>query len=457
MSGVDIAWLRMESPTNLMMIEGVLVLDRPIEMERLRRCLEERLLKYDRFQQRVVMEGENVWWETDPTFDLDNHIHQVGLPGRADLAELQRMAGDLINTPLDFHHPLWQFHVVDRVGNGSAVIARIHHCIADGLALVRVLLSVTDESEQEAPVRPPGAVAEILKPARSLIEAARDLGHDFYEDALDLVRHPSHVVDYARKGVAAGAELAHIGLMPFDPQTRLQGELSGRKRVAWASPLDLDSVRAVAHSLNGTVNDVLLSCATGALRAYMIEHGDAIEGGIHGAVPFNLRPLDRPVEQLGNQFGLVLVHLPIHLQDPLERFRVVRKHMRQLKLSPQPKVFFGMLEVLGKAPNVLERMALDLLSKKASLVMTNVPGPPRPLYLAGARVVQPMVWVPQSGRVGVGLSILSYAGTVQFGVVSDQKLVEAPDGVVKHFIGCFEELVALVSEKEAGGSDSASS
>jgi len=444
MSAVDTAWLRMETPNNLMMIEGVLVLDRPVDQKRLRACLEERFLKYQRFRQRVVTEGDDVFWEDDPNFDLDNHIHRIGLPGKADMAELQQMASDLISTPLNFNRPLWQMHIVDRVGEGSAVITRIHHCIADGLALVRVLLSITDDSEEETPAHDPDAFEQILTPARSLIEQGMHLGHEFYEETLDLVQHPSHAMELARRGMAASAELAHIGLMPFDPRTRLKGELTGRKVVAWAPPLDLGAVKAAAHALEGTVNDVLMSCATGALRAYLVEHGENISEAIHGAIPFNLRPLDKPIQTLGNQFGLVLVNMPIHLQDPLDRFRAVQRDMLDIKHSPQPKVTYGLLGALGMAPSVFERSALDLLSKKASLVMTNVPGPKRPLYLAGARVLQPMVWVPQSGEIGVGLSILSYADSVMFGIVSDRSMIAEPDKLVHHFVRSFEELVGLL-------------
>lgn len=451
MSGVDTAWLRMESPTNLMMIEGVLILDRPLDMPRFRSCLEERLLKFARFRQRVIIKDDKAWWELDPHFNLDNHIHQVGLPGDGGMEALEQLVSDLANTTLDFNRPLWQFHVVDRVGGGSALITRIHHCIADGLALVQVLLSITDEDEAAIPhPEPPRTrIEEILEPARSLIEQSMHLGHEFYEEALDLVQHPSHVLELARKSMAMSTELAHIGLMPFDPQTRLKGKLAGRKKVAWAPPLDLASVRAAAHALGGTVNDVLLTCASGALRAYLVEKGDAVGQAIHGAIPFNLRSLDRPIESLGNRFGLVLVEMPIHIQDPRERFLAVQNHMRQLKSSPQPKIFYGLLEVLGRGPNLFERTALELLSKKASLVMTNVPGPLRPIYLAGARVIQPMVWVPQSGEVGVGLSILSYAGTVQFGVVSDCQLLAEPEHVVHHFLTSFNELVALLPEHMA--------
>ena len=158
--------------------------------------------------------------------------------------------------------------------------------------------------------------------------------------------------------------------------------------------------------------------------------------------------MDKPIDTLGNQFGLVLARLPIHLDDARQRLEEVQKHMDELKASPQPWVFYGMLAALGHGPDALEQAALEFLSSKASLVMTNVPGPQAPLYLAGRRILQPMVWVPQSGGVGMGLSILSYAGTVQFGVVADHNLMTDPQGLVRHFRRSFDELVSLAPAME---------
>ncbi|MGB1221513.1 MAG: WS/DGAT domain-containing protein, partial [Alcanivoracaceae bacterium] len=230
-----------------------------------------------------------------------------------------------------------------------------------------------------------------------------------------------------------------------------KGRLSGRKQVAWAEPLDLAEVKALAHAMGGTVNDVLLTVAASALRDYLDGRGESTSDAVHVAVPFNLRPLDRPIESLGNQFGLVIVGLPVHEGDHHGRFRAVQRQMQALKVSAQPLVFYGMLSALGRGPEVLERTALDILSKKASLVMTNVPGPPQPLYLAGARVLQPLVWVPQSGEVGVGLSILSYAGTVQFGVIADQALVPVPAELAAFYGSAFQALRDACGEGLSAG------
>jgi WS/DGAT/MGAT family acyltransferase len=459
MSSVDHAWLRMDHDDNLMMICSVLVLEKAPDRDRLADIIRTRLLAYDRFSQRVVEQGDKAWWQDDGHFHLDNHLHYVGLPGAADEPALQAFASDLASTPLDHRHPLWTMHVIEQYRGGAAIIVRIHHCIADGLALVRVLLSLADDAADPAPAHAPAPPAahqdslldRIWHPAQVLVRRATDIGHELFETALDVARHPEHGREMAERVVAMGKELVGIGLMPGDPHTALKGRLSGRKQVAWAEPLDLAEVKALAHAMGGTVNDVLLTVAASALRDYLDGRGESTSDAVHVAVPFNLRPLDRPIESLGNQFGLVIVGLPVHEGDHHGRFRAVQRQMQALKVSAQPLVFYGMLSALGRGPEVLERTALDILSKKASLVMTNVPGPPEPLYLAGARVLQPLVWVPQSGEVGVGLSILSYAGTVQFGVIADQALVPVPAELAALYGSAFQALRDACGEGLSAG------
>ena len=445
MSSVDQAWLRMDRDDNLMMICAVLVLDGVPDRARLSQTIEHRLLAWPRFSQRVVRDGNRAWWERDPHFHLDNHIHSVGLGGQGDRSALQQLAGDLASTPLDFRHPLWSLHLVDHYQEGAALIVRMHHCIADGLALVRVLLSLTDEKPEGTPPATRGAGSPVERAwhaAQAVSQRLTEGVSQAMAQVGDAVRDPSQLLSWGKKGLAVGRELVDIGLLPADPPTALTGQRSGRKQVAWCEPLPLEQVRALAHRLGGTINDVLMTVAAGALREWLASHESGCEGPLHVAVPFNLRPLDAPIRELGNQFGLVIVRLPVDEAAPLDRFRCVQAHMRALKASPQPLVFYGMLALFGRGPELMERLALDLLSRKASLVMTNVPGPGTPLYLAGQRIRQPLFWVPQSGLIGVGLSILSYAGTVQFGVISDEALLAHPSELADAFRHSFSALEA---------------
>lgn len=445
MSAVDTAWWHMEREESPMMITGVLVLDRALDVEVFRELIERRLLPYERFNQRVVEYSGKPYWEPDPHFHLDNHIHHIALPEPGGKKQLQDLVGDLASTPLDFRHPLWQFHLVDDYEGGAALVARLHHCIADGLALVKVLMSLADEGWDPTkkgghPEKAQGLVRSLTGPLRTLAHSGSHLMHELVEEGVELARHPEQVREWLGEGWDIARELGRLGMMPPDPNTRLHAKLSGRKSVAWADPLDLAAVKQLAHQLESTVNDVLVASATGALRRYLNEADRYIKGNIHVTIPFNLRPKDGPIETLGNQFGLTLVELPLQEGDPLKRFRKVKQALAEIKSSYQPMVTFGLLELFGHGPAVLEQFALETLSDKSSLVMTNVPGPTSPLTLAGAKVLQPLVWVPQSGHLGVGLSILSYAGSVQFGLIADQGMIHAPDRVVRYFRDSFEEL-----------------
>jgi hypothetical protein len=185
----------------------------------------------------------------------------------------------------------------------------------------------------------------------------------------------------------------------------------------------------------------------GALRSYLEDNGDAVEGTeIRALVPVNLRsaqPDPDPDKRLGNQFGLLALLLPVGIASPLERLFEVRRRMEELKNSLQAPVTLGILSVVGMAPKNLQQQILDTIAAKATAVMTNVPGPQQALFLAGAQLKEIMFWVPQSGDIGMGVSILSYNGRVQFGLLVDRGLVEDPEDIVRRFAPELEQVTHL--------------
>lgn len=231
--------------------------------------------------------------------------------------------------------------------------------------------------------------------------------------------------------------------LPDDPPSLLRGTLGMSKRVAWAEPLDLEEVKAVGRACDCTVNDVLMAAAAGALRSYMLERGESLDGvTLRATVPVNLRPLEH-AKKLGNHFGLVFLDLPVGEANPVRRVERVASCMQTLKTSKQAIVSYGLLATLGLAPAALQAFALELFSRKASAVATNVPGPQQQLYLAGCALRDMMFWVPQTGSIGLGISILSYRGQVHFGLIADARLLPDPDGVIRRFGGEFEKLLYL--------------
>ncbi|TAG49383.1 MAG: wax ester/triacylglycerol synthase family O-acyltransferase [Betaproteobacteria bacterium] len=506
MSSVDTAWLRMDSTTNLMMIVGVMVFDTPLDVARFKALLEGRLLPYARFKQYVVDDGMAAHWVDDEKFDLDAHLHRVRLPGAGGERELQAMVADLASERLDKGKPLWQMHLVENYQGGSALISRIHHCIADGIALIGVLLNMTDEDPNAADTprdipRPKikkfaaannagggleavlqalgpigaqiqaglgpaaGALAPVagmaqqvfdkLGPLKAPIESAMDegmrMGTKVVAKYSRWVDDPTQAVDTAKIAAGFAQELAYLATMPTDTATRLKGKTGTVKCVAWSEPLDLVRVKDVGYVLGCSVNDVLLASVAGAIRSYIISKGDSVESGalLRAFVPVNLRPKGKEYK-LGNQFGLVGLELPIGEANPIARVFEVRKRMNALKTGYQAVVSMALLGVLGYVPKAVQRQALGLLSDKGTAVMTNVPGPANPLYLAGSKIVQNMFWVPQSGNVGIGVSILSYAGGVQFGLITDRKLCPDPENIISNFSVEFDKLMTSLMWLENG-------
>ena len=454
MTKVDTAWLRMERPTNLMMITGILMLEQRLSIDALRALIGERFLAFKRFRQKAVDAGGGCHWETDADFDLEWHVRLTALPGAAGRLELQRLAGQLASTALDHSKPLWQFHLVENYNGGSALISRIHHCYADGIALIQVLLSLTDVSPE--PTAEDALAKAWLKrdgesitrrffyPGQRQVESAMKLGGKMVDGSLALYRDPSLATVLAQEGGEISRELLQALALNDDPQTVLKSPLGVIKRCAWAEPLCLDEVKTVGRALGCTVNDVLLACAAGALRDYLIELGEEVEGLVlRATVPVNLRPLEH-ARKLGNHFGLVFLELPVGEANPIGRVLHVAEDMSRIKASRQAIMTFGALAALGMTPTPVQRMALDLFSRKATTVATNVPGPQIPLYLAGTRITEFMFWVPQTGSIGVGLSILSYHGRVHFGLIADAKSIPDPDQITRRFGAQLEQLVYAV-------------
>jgi len=452
MSAVDTAWLRMDRPTNLMMIVGVMVFSQPIEFERLRNTVAARLVaRYRRFRQCAVEEMGGAWWQDDPDFDLDAHLRRRALPAGAGKQELQALAGELAVQPLNPGKPLWRFDLIEQYNGGSAMVVRIHHSIADGIALVGVVLSLTDlsaDAKAQAQVSMETAQAEVDDPPAGLLESvaqtlgsAISRGTELGGKALDLASDRDRLATYGRHGVGLLTELVKLLAMPPDSSTRLKGKTSTTKRVAWSEPIPLPEVKALGKALGCSVNDILLSAVAGALRAYFVQKGDSVEGvEVRAMIPVNLRSAS-DAGTLGNRFGLGTLSLPVHEGNPFARLFLVRERMNQLKGSYQPPLTLGILAAVGIAPKIVQQQFLDILAAKASTVMTNVPGPRQPLYLAGSCLDQCMFWVPQSGDIGVGVSILSYNDKVQFSLIADRHFVPDPELVARLFAAEFEKMM----------------
>ena len=463
MASVDTAWLRMDRPSNLMQIIGVMIFSGRLDAERFKHIVATRLLRYPRFSQIAEQGSDGAWWVDDENFDIDAHVRRSLLPHPGGKRELEKFVAELASEPLNPSRPRWDYHLVETADGDSALVVRIHHAIADGIALIGVLNSLTDERADagddgapEVPA-PGGAFAPedaagedgdlwrtLAEPITDLALASIRIGGNLWGHYQGLRKDPGTILDYASVAGALANEVRKLALMPNDSVTRLKGKPGTIKRVAWSEPIALNQVKAVGRVLNCSVNDLLLSAAAGALRGYLLEKGETLtDTEVRALVPVNLRSSES-TESLGNHFGLVALELAVGIENPLSRLYTTRDRMEALKGSYQASVTYGILGLVGMAPKFLQQQVLDLLAGKATAVMTNVPGPQQARYIAGVKLRQQMFWVPQSGNIGIGVSILSYDGQVQFGLITDKTMVDDPERIVERFSDEFEKLLWLV-------------
>ncbi len=465
MSSIDNFWLHMDSPTNLMVITAMLSFDEPLDFDRLNETFKNRLLCYDRFKKRVVrpISGVgNAIWELDPNFDLRSHLQRTALPSPGGKKELEELISNLTATPLDPTKPLWQSHYIENYNNGGSVLfVRIHHCIGDGIALIRVLLSMAD-------VEPNAVWTSPLTEKKGKREAAYDffpplekafkklnrakrraikVGSFISKEIESSISNPSHILKrtklIGKHAFEATTVISKMILLPADKKTVFKGELGVRKSVAFSDPIPVADIKAIGKYFGATINDTLVSMVTGALRRYLQQRNNLVgDLDIRVAMPINIRPLEAEIE-LGNQFSLILVALPVHIDDPVLRIREVQRRINDLKDSPDAAIAYVVLNALGVSSAKLAKTAASMFANKTTGVFSNVPGPREPLYFSGTKISNIMFWVPRIGGLGLGISIISYNGQVSLGICTDSGLVDNPKAILDNFENEYRMLLGM--------------
>lgn len=429
LSAVDAAWFGMEQGENPVDIVGVFVFASEVDRQRLRELVERRLLRSRRFRQRVERRrfGRPRWVE-DERFSVDAHLHYDALPGDGSREALEAEVSRITSAPMDTSRPLWDLYVFEGFEGGrSVLVCRLHHALGDGYALMSLVLTMADEAPEPARGKTSGEPTRDRAAPRSLLRAwkrRRELPH---------------------AANASARSLAHLVLLPHDPESELHGPLSGERLCAWSDAIALERVKGIGRGLGATVNDIMVAALAGALRRYLSARGENVDAlALRALVPVNLRPLGEPVDwdRLGNRFGLVYLELPVHLADPMQRLIALRRAMERLKRSPEALVSHALLFALGLFPRRAARLVEKFFAEKGSVVATNVPGPRAPLSLAGQRVDEFVFFVPHPGPLAVGASIFSYAGVVRVGVRADAAVVRDPRALARAFE---DELAALES------------
>jgi diacylglycerol O-acyltransferase / wax synthase len=450
-SNFDAFLLNIETPTNLMVITGLLFLDRPIDIIELKGIIEERWLRFERFQQRVLNTGiilKTPKWEFDPTFDINIHVQEVDLPSPGDESALKDLINDLMAVPMDMTKPPWKLYLVENYVEGSVMVARFHHTLADGLSLVNVITSLGDNAAS-SPEGGPSAFTRrkaaslmgrlIVLPLK-LTKKAFGLTEWALIQGLEMIDNPDYIRDTLVDAAGNAQMVSKYVIGKPDPQTTLRGKRGIAKNATWSIPFRLEEVKSLGRELGGSVNDVMLAAITGGLRRYLEANKEKIDFlDIRALLPVNLRN-NGDFENLGNQVGMVLMPLPVGQQNPLDRYQVVKMRMDDLKQSGEPDIIFNFLNTTLFKSKMLASTMVGVLTQKSSLLVTNVPGPKEQITINGRIIRHPVFWIPLPKGWGLGISILSYAGEITLGVAVDASLIPDPNQILK---GIEAELEAM--------------
>jgi len=463
MGSADVLWLDMDRPTNLMVIVSVVLLESVPDWDRVLDVVRERIIEpYPVFSQRARrprgLSGHR--WEDDPDFDLARHVHRATLSGAsteaAADAELQAYIEEHLPRPFDRSSPLWEVHLVDGHGSGAALVFRIHHALADGIALTRVLLGLTEDADGRPGdlVGPPATTDLATLPlgevaSSGTVRAGLRLARASTQAGWDRLRSKgarASVADAARLTLRTGQVVADL-LLTTNPSSAVGGLPGHRKRLVWTQPIPLPGLKQVGRLVGATLNDVLLSAVSGALHTYQDAHGhDPVD--LVTMVPVNVRPLDDPLpRELGNRFALVFLRFPSRDATPLGRLALSKARMDWLKASPEAGLTFALISVIGRFPATLERRVVDFFADKAIGVTTNVAGPRELRHLAGVPVTGVLGWVPGSGRHTLGFCIVTYDDAVRIGIMADESVVSDPESL----LAALEDEVALLVRIGAAG------
>jgi WS/DGAT/MGAT family acyltransferase len=429
---LDASFLYLEEPGTPMHVGGVLVLEPPAGgVEALAELIAARLPLVPRYRQRVAeVPGHlaNPVWVDDVDFDIDYHVRRSGLPRPGTETQLLDLVSRLTARPLDRRRPLWEAYLVEGVAGGRvAVVTKTHPALVDGLSAIdigQVLLDVAPAAPAPEPAawqpqRPPtgaqlvwAAIDDVVRRPSSVVETARGAVDDLRSTATRLGGAATGLLRTARSTLLAA------------PHSPLNAPLGGQRRVAVARA-DLDEVKAIRR-LGGTVNDVLLSVVTGALREWLLSRGEPVLAGtsVRALVPVSLQDDDGPE---GNRVSSYLVDLPVGEPNPRVRLTRLTYAMRGVAAHGQSVGADSLIALTGFAPPTLHalgaRAARGLSRRLFNLVVTNVPGPQVPLYAAGGLMQEVFPVVPLARGQGLAIGMTSYNGRVFFGLNADQDTV----------------------------------
>lgn len=469
LSPVDASFLAVETATSHMHVATLVVLDPSTApggwgFDAVRDVVARRLHLVPPFRRRVVEVpfglAPPVWVE-DPDFALDDHLHQARLPAPGGTSELLDLVADVVSRPLDRARPLWELHAIEGLGSGrTAVVVKVHHAAIDGLlgaALLVHLLDVQPDTGPGTTTSPPWAPDELPLPA------------DLLAGALSwLAGRPGAVVEAARRTLGTAAALRRSNEeaatpappAPFAaPRTSLNGPATPGRRVGWAV-VALDEVKAVKNAFSCTVNDVVLALCAEALRTHLRRRSEDPGRDLVALVPVAARKPDSPASTMANLLSPMLVSLATTVDGPAARLRAIADGTTRAKA--QQRVAGGQLvrdwaelavpAVVGLAARMASTARLaEYVPPPFNLIVSNVPGPPVPLHLAGARVEAVVPMGPVADGLALNITVLSYASHLHIGLLADAAAVPDVGEIAASFEPALAELAALAGGQNGAG------
>ena len=437
LTAADAVFLRIETPHepqhvgSLSVIEGTPLRDPDgrIRFDDLKAHVERRLHRVPRMRQRVMEVPYNQArpvWVDDDRFDIDHHVRLTALPRPGDDDQLATLMGRLQSLPLDRSRPLWEMWFVDGLADGHVgLVIKVHHALGDGMANVDLAMALIDLESDPPPDEPVPAwrPSPAPSPNELLLDAVREqVGRPtrLAQAAVDTLRNPRPTIDAAAN---VGRTVASFLAKP--PPAPWNVPVGSHRRWVNAS-VPMKGVRTVRKRHEVTINDVVLAACSGALRTFLLDHGDddISHRVIKAMVPVSLRGKEEHGETLGNLVSLIVVDLPVDEPDPVERLRRIHAMTSELKGSGLVDGAHRILDI-ADAITPLAGPLTRYVSRTIpmNLVITNIPGPPIPLYLRGAKFVRVFPYVEVIDNEGLTIAVVSYEDQLHFGITADRDVM----------------------------------
>jgi diacylglycerol O-acyltransferase / wax synthase len=458
LSATDASFLAGEKQSSHMHVGAVMIFEGPPPgREETLEQIESRLHLVPRYRQKLAVprfEMGRPLWVDDPSFNLEYHVRQTALASPGGLEQLRLLTARVFSQRLDRSKPLWECWFVQGLEHDQfAVISKTHHALVDGISgvdLVTVLfdLSPVPPNRPEVPEwtpRPEPSQAELVaQGVKGLIRRPFELGRGAFSAAL----HPEDTARRVRHAAEGFGEVAWAGLNPA-PETPLNVPIGSHRRIVWVET-ELQQFKAIKNSLGGTVNDVVLAVASGALGRWLRTRGVRTEGlELRAQVPVSIRSQDEH-DRLGNRITVMRAPLPVYARDPIERLRIVRESMQGLKESKQALAAKMIVELEEFAPPTILSMAARThwSTRLFNMIVTNVPGPQFPIYLLGRELLElvPVAFLPDN--YALTIAAMSYNGKLVFSLLGDYDAMPDIDLVGEYVQESLAELLTAAGERE---------